>query len=375
MSSPSPTNTALYRSRLPLAIGSARLAAARLQARIHHESKPGSGTDDSTRLRILAHVPTYPPATHSGSEMSLHSALKYLRSHGHEIRVLVPRSQQSATVDGIQVTFDDRPEIETSYRWSDVVFTQLNLHNRVARLAARYRRPFVRFMRMGGGFNRARNFGRPALIVYNARWLCDRYPHPSPRMVLHSPVYADDYRTERGDLITQINLSDRKGGPVLAEIARRLPDRQFLGVTGSWGGQVIEAASLPNVRIVEYTDDIRSIYNQTRILLFPSRYEPHPRTPLEACASGIPTLAHPAPGTVEAIDDAGIYCDRADPDAWVEAIRRLDDPDEYASASRAALARSAAKDPAQELHDFEATLTRMFGRPSGPRPTDLVPRP
>ncbi len=54
---------------------------------------------------------------------------------------------------------------------------------------------------------------------------------------------------------------------------------------------------------------------------------------------------------------------------------RLDDPDEYARASRAARARAAATDPAQELHDFEASLARRFGRPSEPRPTDLAPRP
>ncbi len=227
----------------------------------------------------------------------------------HEYRVL---PKQSAIADGIQVAYDDRREIEASCRGSDVVFTQLRLHNQVARSAAPHRRPFARFVRMGRGLNRARNHGRPALIAHNAHWRCGRYPHPSHRSLLHSPVYVDD---------------------------------------------------------------IRSIYNQTHLLRCPSHYEPHPRTPLESCASGIPTIAHPAPGTIEAIGDAGIYCDRDDPDAWVEAIKRPDDPEEYAGASSAALARSGEKKPGAELRELETILLQMFGRPLGPRDTQPASRP
>jgi glycosyltransferase involved in cell wall biosynthesis len=159
-----------------------------------------------------------------------------------------------------------------------------------------------------------------------------------------------------GDQITQINLSERKGGKVFYEVARRMPERKFVGVIGSWGSQETAAAALPNVEIVEHTDDILSVYAQTRILMFPSLYEPHPRTPLEACASGIPTIANPVPGTVEALGDAGIYHDADDPDAWVAEIRRLDDEDAYREASMAALRRVGEKDPVPELEAFEQAV-------------------
>jgi len=47
-------------------------------------------------------------------------------------------------------------------------------------------------------------------------------------------------------------------------------------------GLLTDAERLPNVTIMGHTDDMPGVYRDTRILLYPSRYDPHPRTPLEA---------------------------------------------------------------------------------------------
>ena len=68
--------------------------------------------------------------------------------------------------------------------------------------------------------------------------------------------------------------------------------------------------------------------------------------------SGIPVIAHPTPGLQESLGGAGIFVDRGDIDGWVEAIRRLDDPDEYRQASQRALARVAQLNPQASLDRF-----------------------
>ena len=88
------------------------------------------------------------------------------------------------------------------------------------------------------------------------------------------------------------------------------------------------------------------------VLLMPSIAETWGRTGIEAMCFGIPVIAHPTPGLRESLGDAGIFVDRNDLAGWVGAIRSLDDPDEYARRSAAALARVAELDTAADLDRF-----------------------
>jgi glycosyltransferase involved in cell wall biosynthesis len=73
----------------------------------------------------------------------------------------------------------------------------------------------------------------------------------------------------------------------------------------------------------------------------PSERETWGMTGVEAMASGIPVIAHPTPGLLESLGDAGVFVDRSDADGWVEQIERLHDPTEWATASAKALTRAA----------------------------------
>lgn len=145
----------------------------------------------------------------------------------------------------------------------------------------------------------------------------------------------------QGDCITLINANQNKGVAVFADIARKLPQRKFLGVIPYYGDKTLPAIP-SNVEWVTFDDDIRNILKRTRILLVPSFYESFCRVAVEAMVNGIPVLyskpakQSPYPGgstegIASWIGDAAIPCNRDDPNEWVAAIESLDNEDSYSA--------------------------------------------
>lgn len=143
----------------------------------------------------------------------------------------------------------------------------------------------------------------------------------------------------KGDCITLVNANQNKGVHVFLEVAKRMPQRKFLGVLPYYGEKHIPF-SPPNVRWVPFDDDIRNILKQTHILMFSSYYESFGRIAVEAMINGIPVLySKPNPnsvyaggsteGVAEWIGDAAIQVERENYDDWVKEIKELDDEDRY----------------------------------------------
>jgi glycosyltransferase involved in cell wall biosynthesis len=144
----------------------------------------------------------------------------------------------------------------------------------------------------------------------------------------------------QGDCITLINANENKGVHQFLELARRMPDRKFLGVRPYYGNMTTPLPLGGNIEWVPFSDDIRTILRRTRILLVPSYYESFGRVAVEAMVNGIPVLYSkpsrnsPYPGgSMEGmqswIGDAAIQCDREKPEEWMTAIQLLDDPEMY----------------------------------------------
>jgi glycosyltransferase involved in cell wall biosynthesis len=144
-----------------------------------------------------------------------------------------------------------------------------------------------------------------------------------------------------GDMITLVNANVNKGVHQFIELAKRMPNRKFLGVKPYYGELWLPPAP-SNIEWVPFEDDIRTILKRTHILLFPSYYESFGRIAVEAMLNGIPVIySKPATenvgivGSTEGVEEwivpAGIGCRRDSPEEWIAAIESLDDADTYAA--------------------------------------------
>lgn len=317
-------------------------------------------------MRVLAMAHQWIPAHNAGAEVMLQAMLAALATRGHTVDVTLSRQNGDGYVlDGVRVWPGRDPR--SLLPLADVIVTHLEQTPPASMLGRWNDIPVVHVLHNTMTTTKqAAVSGTPALVVANSQWMFADYRAAlgaamPPAIVCRPPVRAADYATTPGDRITLINLRRMesspggatmgKGAEVFWNLARALPGLPFLGVIGGYGVQDIR--SLPNVELLNHVphQQMRTrVYARTRVLLMPSSYESWGRTAVEAMASGIPVIAHPTAGLVEACGDAGIYCDRTDLAQWTAALRALADPDCYAARSALARRRALELDPTQDLN-------------------------
>lgn len=320
-------------------------------------------------MRILALAHQWIPAHNAGAEVMLHGMLRALVARGHDVTVVLSRQSGPAfDLDGVRV--EPGGDVGTRLAEADVIVTHLE-NTPAATLRGKWTGiPVVQVLHNTMQVTRDWLVREPvALAVCNSQWMhldyamwCQQAGTTMPRtIVVRPPVDAAEYATTPGDRVTLINLRPDETGPsgvtlgkgaeLFWELAERMPDTQFLGVRGAYGAQMVRH-NLPNVEVLDHVPHDRmrdEVYARTRVLLMPSSYESWGRTAVEAMCSGIPVLAHETPGLLEALGPAGLFCDRDDPAQWVAALRALDSPRAYRTASMRALARSAQLEPTADL--------------------------
>lgn len=304
-------------------------------------------------MLVAAVTLDYPPRRFIGSELATHAMLKALQQAGHDVEVFtLARDALPFTYDGIPVT--------PGVRWlrrirPDVIVSHVELAAKVRR----WKVPSV------GVTHNARSgaqatVGDPAwsLIVHNAQTTADQLAEwrQAPYIVVHPPVDWRDYQVDRdgAEAYTLVNVTGEKGSDTFYELAKRMPDRRFLGVLGGYQEQ--ERKDLPNVELVPHTGDMRAVYAQTRVLLMPSEHESWGRVAVEAMSSGIPVVATDLPGIRECVADAGVLVEPYWFDEWERQLRLLDDPDTYEALSKRASARAKKLDPRKQLAAFVAAV-------------------
>ncbi|MBN9550896.1 MAG: glycosyltransferase, partial [Alphaproteobacteria bacterium] len=168
-----------------------------------------------------------------------------------------------------------------------------------------------------------------------------------------------------GEFVTFINPYEEKGFDLAVHIAAACPKIPFLFVE-SWKleddhrARINEAiGAFANIRLENRTNDMKTVYGRTKILLAPSKWEEAwGRVASEAHCSGIPVVGSRRGGLPEAIGSGGVVLDYDAPLAdWVAAIERLwNDKQEYERLSSAA--RNFSERP--EL-DPDRQFTTFFG--------------
>ncbi len=332
-------------------------------------------------MRILGHM-YHLGWGWGGGVVTMCLVLEDLRRRGHSVGLMLQRGEfgkarcHGARVFGITDVYSNPlPRVKRrEYEKADIVITQGEATTEALALCRQYRKPLAHMIHDEGQL--ATYKVKPEqcqLAIYNAEWVkaaALAKGRNDNAIVVYPYIEPADYRVERtGECITLVNLCEEKGGKLFWELVKRMPDRKFLGVKGGWGGQIVPTPVPANAQVLEHSLDPREVYRNTRIILMPSQdlgtpgmrwwTESYGRIGIEAAASGIPTIAHPTPGLLESLGEAGIFANRHRPEEWVEAIEALDDEEAYRQASEAALLRSKQLMPTEQMNLLEAELIRI----------------
>jgi glycosyltransferase involved in cell wall biosynthesis len=198
-------------------------------------------------------------------------------------------------------------------------------------------------------------------LIYNSFWIKRVYEDMKFNgCVVFPPVYWKDYQVETNrKYVTLINCNANKGGKILIQLAKLMPDIEFLGVEGAYNTQ-IKDKNIKNITYLPSTPNIESIYEQTDIIIMPSKQETWGRVAIEAISSGIPVIANPTEGLREALDYCGIYVSYTDIKGWVDTIRKLKtDEAYYKKISEVSIKRSRELEPTLQLKAMEEWLQKI----------------
>lgn len=375
------------------------------------------------KLLMICHMMV--PFHNAGGETTIHAAFRELVGRGHEVHVICrPHTTEIQFDDyeyeGVKVV---RPPWNVEpYQWfkeyagkynPDMLLTHLDLTFLAEQLSVDTGLPLAHFVHneIGASTNRQGPIGfhrvppeHCQLAIHNSEWVANAFAYKQvPSVIVRPVVEPERYRCERGDKILFINPTPDKGADTFYALSKALPHREFLVVKSVYGEQIappnIDGRNFPNVEVMEHTADVREAFRKARVVLVPSIYESYGRVPVEAASAGIPAIAHPTEGLLEAlgadenkasvdfarhslelhrqyrkwetpdlfkggwISGAGIFCDRNDIDSWASQIERLyTDELYYRTRSDAALELAENLDPEGEYDRLEEALISTIQR-------------
>lgn len=316
-------------------------------------------------MKIAALVHFSVPFRNAGSEVVLAELMKAAVAAGHEATVFCTHKDSQRMwrgtepiieQDGVKIVRVRNSLIAGQQvgRWgSDVVVTHHQHATHALKIAKLIKARSVFTTHNDMDLNRRPLRAFPDLVIHNSEWvrksLTDKFGVAKDSLVFHPPLTPDRHLVEStGDAITLVNLNADKGANLFYELAAAERGRQFIGVIGGHGPQIIKR-NLPNVTILEHGPDMKRVWSQTRVVLMPSIYESYGLIAVEAGLNGIPTIAHPTPGLQENLGPGGLFADRDSISEWSHHLSMLDDQFAYQEASN--YAQSRADDALKETRD------------------------
>lgn len=324
-----------------------------------------------TPRRLVAHTLSAPPWRRIGAELATVRMLSYLAESGwspvvvpHSVRW--PKGESARRIaPGVWAASPDLAMSSTPA----LVYGHVPFVEKARRHAEQAGAPLVMAAHGGppGWLAAQVTRAAPDLVVANSKTMAVGLRRTSvPVHVQRPPVFPEDSAPivdpdRYGTFVTLVNGSKDKGGELVAQIARRMPDLRFLIVTGGYGEQVAALRTLPNVEVIGHQDDMRAVWARTAVLLVPSVEESWGMAAVEAMSAGIPVLGSPALGLHECLGREMLHpLPLDDEGAWCSAIRDALGPmREHLHV--AALRRAFELDPAAHLRSTHRRFAGLIG--------------
>ena len=349
-------------------------------------------------MRVLFAVGNgYPPQFGGGVQSSTHHLAEQLIEHGHEASVLaalfgdgmfglkarakMKLLRQRAVID----SFPGYPVIRAWFPWEAAGFAVKKQRPDVAVVQCHQSVPLgkalqaegvplvvylrnVEFHELGGDLRELDS----ALYIANSEFTARTYSREFgiDSTVIPPTINPGVYSTATtGEFVTFINPYEEKGFDLAVRIAAACPEIPFLFVE-SWKLEDDHRARIndtiapfANIRLENRTNDMKTVYGRTKILLAPSKWEEAwGRVASEAHCSGIPVVGSRRGGLPEAIGAGGAVLDYDAPLAdWVATVKRLwHDKQEYERLSVAARTFSERPelDPERQFTTFFSLLDK-----------------
>ncbi len=179
------------------------------------------------------------------------------------------------------------------------------------------------------------------LVVANSKFTARKFNseygfYPS---VVYPCVDLETHRTQStGDHILFVNPTYDKGVDIAIEVAKQLSNEQFLfiGPKPNEKSIIQQISTQENIDFQGYVDDMSNVFEETKLVIYPSRcQEAFGRVPIEAGASGIPTVATSRGGLPESVGIESAIVQSDSPNDFVNRILCvLNNYPEYSKASR-----------------------------------------
>lgn len=156
-----------------------------------------------------------------------------------------------------------------------------------------------------------------------------------------------------------VNLNENKGGQLLIDVAKKMPNIQFMGVEGGYYEQIKEP--LVNIKYVKQTSNMKEVYKKSKCILILSKYESWGLVAVESLSSGVPLIVASAEGVSEAVGYAGTYAERT-VDSICEAINKVNNESYYKEQQVKSRKRSKELDPIPYLENLNSFLLKINTR-------------
>lgn len=339
------------------------------------------------------------PYLHTGgASRSIQTLFKALVAQGHKCVTVSPASKENhITVDGVLCirTAQQRQWTENiiSADNPDLVLTQLAGDHWVINKATRYFVPVVLRIPSFGEYmcgasdkfitctrfclhkescphrvDRSDTIKKADAIVtssqYAARAIFQFYRRNA--LVMYPPVDSEAHLVAKtGDRITLIRGHIAKGIKTFYNVIKGCPEYKYLIVDN----RVTQPAGVKasDIKTMPSTSDMKAVWNQTRILMVPSRgSESFGRVCIEASLNGIPVVAARHTGLVESAGlESTIPMTPGNPEAWREEIRKLmTDQVYYTERSRKAKEHAAKFSTETEVTKFAGMAKVLINKQS-----------
>ncbi len=299
-------------------------------------------------MRIAVLTNAYPPMTGGASRMA-ELQVEMFKSAGHEVRVFRPETNWFHYPAPIRLFFhlfdllSNREFVDKIISWHPDVLLTHNLTGCGFGTPSAIQSERTRWIHVLHDVQLFEPSGRvrdpEPITVWQKFWMSLRSRVlGKPDLVLSPTGWLLEQHKRRG-LFTDVKTEVLPNPAPPIVFALRSPSEPlklfFLGHTSEKGAALVKRLQkriTDPIHIITQAphEEVLEAMRDADVMLFPSQIaENQPMALLEAMSLGLPVVASDVGGVRETLKGVGYVVARDDVDAWVLAIKRLRDPDEY----------------------------------------------